>query len=257
MKSERLRKKAEENNLYRMEHFAEEIKHSVHDTSIYGGNFGGKYVIGDPRAEIAKTEISMKDIKQYLFTELDSLDGKTAVLNFASYKNPGGGYMSGMMAQEEALCHCSTLYEVISRQKQYYEWNNEHKNKGLYCNRVLYSPNIILLDDNNKPCGKFDVITCAAPNNSLGQRYGNFTEEACHTVFYQRTQFMMHMAAYNNVDNLILGAWGCGVFKNDPEFVADTMYTIQKLYNGYFRKVVYAIPKGENYYTFLRVAARM
>ena len=50
--------------------------------------------------------------------------GKTAVLNFASYKEPGGGFMAGSQAQEESFCHESFLYNVLRQFQYYYDWNN-------------------------------------------------------------------------------------------------------------------------------------
>ena len=73
----------------------------------------------------------------------DYYDGKTAVLNFASYKNPGGGFLSGSRAQEESLCHSSFLYNVLSRFPTYYGWNQNHLNRSLYENRAIYSPRIL------------------------------------------------------------------------------------------------------------------
>lgn len=70
-------------------------------------------------------------------------DGKTAVLNFASYKNPGGKFMEGSSAQEECLCHASTLYNVLKQFPVYYQWNRVHNNRALYTNRALYSEDVI------------------------------------------------------------------------------------------------------------------
>lgn len=66
-------------------------------------------------------------------------EGKTCVLNFASFKNPGGGFLKGTVAQEEYLCQNSTLYNVLSRFTSYYEKNR------LSTNDALYSPGIVVL----------------------------------------------------------------------------------------------------------------
>ena len=99
------------------------------------------------------------------------LQAKVAALNFASYKNPGGMFMNGSKAQEECLCHESFLYNVLSKMKDYYSWNDKNKNKALYLNRALYTPNIFFyrkLNDLKRFC---DVITCAAPNYTTAAKY--------------------------------------------------------------------------------------
>lgn len=257
MRSQLYKNKAEENHKIRKEKFAGEIQASLDASVIYGKCGADKYDLTEKRHEKTFTDIIGTTIMDYLIEKAGTFEGKTAVLNFASYNNPGGGYMKGMMAQEEAICHWSNLYEIISRKTDYYDWNVNHKNKGMYQDRLLYTPDVLVLDAENGILDMVDVITCAAPNNSLGIRYGNFSEEQCRGVFYNRMQFMMHIAAYNKVDNLILGAWGCGVFRNDPTFVAESLFKIQQVYDGYFDKVLYVIPKGDNYDTFLRVVASM
>lgn len=250
-----LREKAITNNLYRKGHFDTEIKHSCDKSVVYGLPSNHDFKLKQPIHENTKIDIVEMAIGPYLLNRAGELNGKTAVLNFASYKNPGGAYMKGSDAQEEAICHCTTLYEVLERQSEYYAWNNEHKNKGMYENRLLYTPDILVLDDSNNVRRMVDVMTCAAPNMSVGLKYGSFTEEECQRLFKKRINFMMSVAAYNGVDNLILGAWGCGVFKNDPEFVAKAMLREQEVYDKYFKNIIYVILKGDNCDTFLRVAA--
>lgn len=102
--------------------------------------------------------------------------GKVAILNFASYKNSGGMFINGSKAQEECLCHASYLYNVLSRfVANFYDWNNRHKNKALYLNRALYSPDILF--QFGEVLFKCDVITCAAPNKSAAQKYQNVSDE--------------------------------------------------------------------------------
>lgn len=257
MSNLRLKEMAVENNRYRKKNFADDIRYSCDNCVIYGYPNKEQYDIGIYRHDETNTDIIQNDIRRYMVGDARTLSGKTAVLNFASYKNPGGKYIDGRMAQEEALCHCTTLYEVLERQKSYYEWNNLHKNKGMYMDRLLYTPDILIINSSQYVVGKVDIMTCAAPNMSVGLKYGSFSVEACQAVFRNRVKFMMQVAANNNVDNLILGAWGCGVFKNDTSFVAKTFFETQKLYECYFGKVIYVINEIDKYDTFLSVAASL
>ena len=68
---------------------------------------------------------------------------KVAILNFANYTIPGGGYLHGALAQEEVLCHQSDLYQVLTKFSQYYRWNQTHLNQNLYEHRAIYTPNIV------------------------------------------------------------------------------------------------------------------
>ena len=168
-------------------------------------------------------------------------EGKTAVLNFASYKNPGGGFMNGMMSQEEALCHESFLYNVLEvLYPQYYHWNNQHLNRGLYLNRALYTPDVRF--------GEIfcDVITCAAPNWGPARRYGTATPEENSEILESRIRFVLEIARHMRVDTLILGAYGCGVFKQDATEVARIFKELLKEEYHNFNKVVFAIPVGRD-----------
>jgi len=181
-----------------------------------------------------------------------------AVLNFASYKNPGGMFLNGSKAQEECLCHESFLYNVLEQFRgDYYDWNNQHKNKALYLNRALYSYNIIFEKDGiSKVC---DVITCACPNKSAAQKYQNVSDEENLRVLKSRIKYVLDIAVENNVGTLILGAYGCGVFGQDAREVAQIFKDYLETTYNCFDKVVFAVPEGRdgNYDKFVEVFTKV
>ena len=169
---------------------------------------------------------------------------KIAALNFADYRNVGGGYLNGMMAQEEAICGQSDLYSVISAHPDYYAWNEKHMNKGMYLNRAIYSPDI-LWGTSTIPQGKTDVITCAAPRKSRGKYIRNANQQAkyysdCNAVMLNRMNFVKQIAEDQHVDVLILGAWGAGAFGFDAKEVAQMW---KKVFNAptSIKTVIYAV----------------
>lgn len=181
---------------------------------------------------------------------------RVAVLNFSSYKNPGGMFFEGSMAQEEALCHHSILANVlIGFDIEFYSRNRKDLNKGLYKNRAIYSKDVLFFDHHGKPATTCDVITCAAPNKGPGIRYGNITKEENTEALRSRINFIIRLADANQVGVLILGAYGCGVFKQDPYEVVKIFE--EELYSGrhYARQVIFAIPdfSSKNYKAFEKV----
>ena len=173
--------------------------------------------------------------------------GKTAVLNMASHKRPGGGVINGARAQEECLFRCSNLGHVIS--SDFYP---------LQDNELLWTKDAIFFKDVNYAYMKdvsVDVITIAAPNlNGLGRfhKMTNYEE-----LTKDKIRLMLSMAIKNNIDNIILGAWGCGVFGNEPDKMAKMFGDV--LDEGYkFNNVIFAIINdhnsvGNNYNEFKKV----
>ena len=178
-------------------------------------------------------------------------NSKTAVLNFASYKQPGGMFLQGSKAQEECLCHESTLYNVLVRfEDTYYASNKKQLNRALYQNVALYSPDVYFeRNDNSVKC---DVITCAAPNFSAASKYCNVSKEENATVLESRIKFILYLAATQQVDTLILGAFGSGVFGQNAKEVARITMNLLKHYDGVFKEVVFAVidEKSVNYQAF-------
>lgn len=179
---------------------------------------------------------------------------KVAALNFASYKNPGGMFLKGSKAQEECLCHHSALYNILSRFPNYYAENKKNLNEALYTDRAIYTPAVPFFTES----GKFDcdIITCAAPNKYAAQRYKNVSDEKNWYHLYNRIEFILNIAKLHQVDILIVGAFGCGVFGQDPyEVAAIFKYLLDNKSYG-FSQVIFAIPIGtrvNNYTPFKQV----
>lgn len=222
------------------EKYSDEIKFSIDNTKVYSIDF-------NPEIKFNKDGVIGCQL-----VDMDSVSaimtyhsGKTAVLNFASYKEPGGRFIDGSMAQEEALCHESFLYNVLKEKQDYYDWNkNRNLNRAQYKNRALYSPDVIFQRDEETV--KCDVITCAAPNITPARKYGwNVSEEENSRNLKDRIKFVLDIAQDNKVDTLILGAYGCGVFGQDPKEVCG--YFLEYLSEvHYFKKVIFAVPKSKN-----------
>ena len=198
---------------------------------------------------------------------------KIAVLNFASATNPGGGVVNGSSAQEESLCRCSTLYPVLNSSyllKNYYLPNRKEHNP-LHNNVVIYSPGIIICksDDgtykrlNKEEFIKVDVISAAAPNlrerptnkfNNDGYNTLSISDKELYEIHISRGKQIIEAAMHHNVDILVLGAFGCGAFKNNPSIVAKAYKELMKQYAKYFVEIEFAIYcreyDKENYYIF-------
>ena len=173
-------------------------------------------------------------------------EGKVCVLNFASYTSAGGRFMEGNFAQEEALCHESFLYNVLSSEefKDFYKFNDLNKNKGLYRNRALYSKDVYFRD--GIPA---DVVTCAAANYRTLERYKTGTKEENEEIMKERIEFLLNVISNFDADIVILGAWGCGVFRQDPCFISEEFRKALKTHK--FKKAVFAIKDEKTYEKFL------
>lgn len=166
------------------------------------------------------------------------------ILNFASAKHPGGGYIRGAIAQEEAICRCSNLYNVLKEFKEHYSTCPE---SNLYNDNMIYSKDILFFRDgqnNLMPFRKFDVITAAMPKNTIEGKLDTFSLDAA----YDRRIFkMLKIAETHKTENLILGAWGCGVFNNDPKLVSSMFKHHLTSHNWNFKNVVFAVLEKHPY----------
>ena len=230
----------------------------------------------DKAGEIRVT--THKTFEAAMLLHREHKDWRIAVLNFASATTPGGGVTKGSSAQEESLCRCSSLYPALTAPAlwdAYYSVNRAARNP-LYTDALIYSPGVTICktDDQfperleEKDWVEVDVITCAAPN--LRQKPGNMynldqsapvvvSPEELLALHKNRARHILTVAASKGVDAIVLGAFGCGAFQNDPEVVARAYKDVLEEMKGYFSLIEFAIycrpRETANYDAFSRILA--
>jgi len=168
------------------------------------------------------------------------------LLNFASARNAGGGFINGAKAQEEDLCRCSGLYPCLLAQRGYYEANRNYEST-IYTDHLIYSPNVpwFRTRSRNKPDTVFlaSVITAPAPNAGVVLSRDPHALPQIEAALRRRAGLVLAVAAENGHRTVLLGAWGCGVFRNDPALVADAFgkWLESDTFAGVFDRAVFAI----------------
>ena len=186
---------------------------------------------------------------------------RVGVLNFASGKRPGGGFLNGAGAQEESLARSSALYPSLLAQPEYYTAHRQLKSHR-YSDRMIYSPACPVFRDDagrllDEPY-RVDFITSVAPNvGALAKRRGRGGTPVA-TLVQRRISKILALACAQGCDALVLGAWGCGVFRNDPVVVAGVFGDLLQdggPFCGRFRHVRFSVmERGDqrhNYLTFV------
>lgn len=179
---------------------------------------------------------------------LQARHGRVAALNFASAKNPGGGFLNGSQAQEESLARASALYaSLVKFQEPFYDY---HRNTQtlLYSDRMIVSPECpVFRDDDDRLLEtSYPVTFITSPAPNAGALTNNEAESlpAIPETLAIRAAKVLALAADRDIPALVLGAWGCGVFMNDPKLVA---LTFQRLlapggpYCGRFAEACFAV----------------
>ena len=179
---------------------------------------------------------------------------KTAVLNFANNHSIGGAPFSAG-AQEESLCRCSTLFPCLQAMKTpfYEKHQNQFRNHEIDetgNDDLIYTPDVVVFkkDERTEPIDpqmmpradwyKVDVITCAAPELRYKPVPDNYEQ-----IIRQRIKRILDVAAIERNDILILGAWGCGAFRNPTDVVAKVFVSLLPNYS--FETVEFALSSGD------------
>lgn len=188
---------------------------------------------------------------------------KVMVHNFASATGPGGGVTRGATAQEECLCRCSGLYFCLNTQAMWDGFYKPHRNANDPINNgdIIYTPGItVFKSDTANPqlmpesdWYDVDIVTCAAPK----LRQVKIKDKELQEIHEKRLRRILEVSLANGRDTVILGAFGCGAFQNNPEAVAAANRNVIKDYLHAFKNIefaVYCSPRDDqNYRIFNRV----
>lgn len=205
--------------------------------------------------------------------------GHLAALNFASAMHPGGGFIRGALAQEEALASTSGLYASLTTPAAapFYKFHEQNRSRKasikLYSSNMIFSPHVpVFRDSEVNPEARTlpllsapytcSIITSCAVNQSVLDNVNNkkkmqpqereFEKQQATTEMQVRAHRVLQVAVHHGVDSLILGAWGAGVFGNPPVEIARAFALAlrQPDVQGRIAHVYFAIPDPPDDYKY-------
>jgi uncharacterized protein (TIGR02452 family) len=167
------------------------------------------------------------------------------VLNFASAKHPGGGFRSGARAQEESLARSSALFACLDGREMYRHHQAQHD--PMYTSWMIHSPRVPVFREDlsgellEEPY-QVTFLTAPAPNAGVVLERDPERKSEVERVMRERVARVLAVCAAFGHRRLVLGAWGCGVFDNDPRIVADAFATeLEGRFAGRFDRAVFAV----------------
>lgn len=226
-----------------------ELNYSINETRLLTPGQLAKLVAAEPERRSSPVIQVINCSTLSAARQLSSVYGaeRIALLNFASARHPGGGFLNGSQAQEESLARASGLYASISRMTDYYTANRQSQS-ALYTDHQIYSPLVpVFRDDADRLMDDpwhVSMITAPAVNAGVVRSREPENIGRIREVMNHRIGGVLALAVQQGHDALVLGAWGCGVFANDPQEVAELFaghLLGQGRFAGSFTEVIFAI----------------
>lgn len=189
---------------------------------------------------------------------------KIGVLNFASAKNPGGGFLGGSRAQEESLARSSTLYPSLTSPtaQPYYKNHRRDPKGGYYSHAMIYSPGVVILKDDDGNWVKerpmeVDILTSPAVNAGVVRRSNKVADTAIEQTMKERMARILFLFEKQGIKNIVLGSFGTGAFGNDVRMVASLWRGLLIEKGGRFERsfegVIFAVLGRETFNKFEEV----
>jgi uncharacterized protein (TIGR02452 family) len=222
-----------------------DIQQAVRSTVVYSPANLPAVAAPQPKVE---TQIEVANETTFRgLTRLSARGGHLGCLNFASARNPGGGFLTGAQAQEEALARASALYPCLQAAPEYYERNRANRS-AVYLDFVIFSPRVPFFRNDAGALLEHPVlasiITAPAPNRGAVVQNEPRNLPLVEPALRRRAEMILHIAQAHRIDSLVLGAWGCGVFRNDPAQVAAIFAKLIKppgRFTGVFRNALFSV----------------
>lgn len=226
---------------------AEEQSRAVSNTCLYTPDA----LTSIPQVGGCKPSVKVVEGTTQIVAHAMSLESQDVVtlLNFASARNPGGGFLNGAKAQEEDLCRCSGLYPCLLTCPEYYN-SNRNQTSLLYTDHAIFSPSVPFLRLSGKSPWLAEpffasVITAPAPNTGPYLRENPTGLEILSETFVRRWKNVLRIARDRGTKRLLLGAWGCGAFQGDPVLASRTAQEAIESDGSGLNEIVFAIPTGD------------
>ena len=182
----------------------------------------GKHILNTPNKETNYKVINDTTLN-VVRKMLEAGHEKILCLNFASAKNPGGGFLNGSSAQEESIARATGLYPCLLNAEEYYT-TNRNTPSALYTDYMIYSPEVPIIKNEEGECLEnfctVSIITAPAVNAGVLREREPHLAPEIEVVMKRRIEKVLRIAIEHGHTNLVLGAWGCGVFRNSPEEVS-------------------------------------
>ncbi len=200
-----------------------------------------KEIIGYETCIRVEEETTLNSVKNLVAT----VNEEVLYLNFASAKNPGGGFLGGSQAQEESIARATGLVPCLNNNFEYYEVNRK-TTSGLYTDYMIYSPRVPVFKNEEGRLLDFPVVASVltAPAVNAGAVRKNSPKKIgeIEKVMKRRIEKVLKIVEEKEYKHLVLGAWGCGVFRNEPNDVAKWFKeVITTKFESSFKNIVFAI----------------
>jgi uncharacterized protein (TIGR02452 family) len=225
-------------------HIREDLDRAVEETRLYHPDGFGHEVPAPLEGETVIEVTSESTIAAARRLDAASPGCAPCCLNFASARHPGGGFLSGARAQEESLARSSGLYASLIRMREMYDYNRG-RSTCLYSDYMIWSPRVPVFRDETWMLLETPFLASfiTAPAVNAGALHPHERVQIEPTM-RRRAEKVLRLAYRQDARTLVLGAWGCGVFRNDPAMVASLFAGLLRprgLFHNVFEKVVFAV----------------
>jgi len=238
----------------------ETMQFSLEGTILYGrGDYTG--VLKESLMDKNHNTVFQFEAKNTLDCVKDMLvehpEEDIVALNFASAKNPGGGFLKGSQAQEESIARASAIYTCLTQDRvaPFYKENHEDRT-CLYTHNIIYSPKVSVFRDSNEELLENPYLCSfiTSPAVNAGHALDRVGAERVRSTMIERIDRVLAVAVANGHRVIVLGAWGCGVFRNSVEDVAkyfrNYLAKPDSKYRTSFSHVYFAIPDQDKLIQF-------
>lgn len=218
--------------------FAAETAETLEGARIYEEGEGRALPLPEPMAEATETRVVTSFAPEALYRDGE---GKTMIVDPGAFTRPGGAYEDGAFGPEQILCSESNLYPVLCAHKRdFYDKNRDYRRGSLFTDRALYVPEVLFSHEGDTR--RADVLVIAEPIRAYALD-NHRSERECDKALADRIETIFRIAAANNVQTLIMGAFGCGRNGYPSAQVIELIRTWIGEHPGAVPRVVFAVPR--------------